>query len=297
MKAKSVLAVQAVFVAVILGLATTASAQLAQVFLSGEGKDTFPCTREKPCRTFTAAIAAVAGGGQVIVLDSAAYGPATIDKTLSIVAPPGVYAAATAESGAGVVNVNGSAGTVVVLRGLTITRAVAGAAHTGLRFNGGGELHVENTVIEGPFANGIIAGAPGGRLFIRDTTIRGNIDEHAIEIFGPDTFLDRVHVETTALFGLLVHNVKVTIRDSTFARANQGVHVEAGADVTIENSLFTQHSPALFAAPGGLFRVSNSVIVNNPVGVSGAGERISFGNNRMAGNGADGTFTATITVK
>lgn len=43
-------------------------------------------------------------------------------------------------------------------------------------------------------------------------------------------------------------------------------------------------------------RVANTMITNNGVGVSSAllGENISFGNNRLDGNAADGTFDTTI---
>ena len=285
-----------VAVGVVVGLATPAFAQLTQTYVSGAGKDTFPCTREKPCRTFAAALAAVAAEGEVIVLDSAGYGLVTIDKAVSIVAPPGVYAGVPQSGGATGVTVNAPAGAVVVLRGLTIKRAAEGFGGFGLRFNSGGQLHVENCVIEGPFADAVVAGATSARLFIRDTSIRGGIDEDALDIFNTETLLERVHVETTALKGMEVAFARVTIRDSSFARADIGVIVSDGGDVTIENSQFTGHGTAL-SASSGVFRVSSSVIANNGTGVGGSGQRISFGNNRMAGNGADGTFTSVIPLQ
>ena len=55
------------------------------------GNDINPCSLTQPCRGFTAAIAQVIAGGEVIALDSAAYGPVTITQSVSIIGPAGVY--------------------------------------------------------------------------------------------------------------------------------------------------------------------------------------------------------------
>ena len=52
------------------------------------------------------------------MLDSAGYGPVVINKSVSIISPPGVYAGITVFSGDGVVVAGG--GIKVVLRGLSI---------------------------------------------------------------------------------------------------------------------------------------------------------------------------------
>jgi hypothetical protein len=67
---------------------------------------------------FAAAIAATSAGGEVIVLDSAGYGPVTITQAVSIIAPQGIYAGISAFSGNGI-TVN-APGAIVVLRGLSI---------------------------------------------------------------------------------------------------------------------------------------------------------------------------------
>ena len=46
-------------------------------------------------RIFTAAEAQTARGGSVVVLDSPGYGPMTIGQSISLIAPPGVYAGIT----------------------------------------------------------------------------------------------------------------------------------------------------------------------------------------------------------
>src|SRR5258706_12561942 len=50
------------------------------------------CTLGSPCRSFGAAIGAVAGNGEVIALDSGGYGRFDVTKSVTVSAPPGVYA-------------------------------------------------------------------------------------------------------------------------------------------------------------------------------------------------------------
>ena len=90
-----------------------------RTFVASNGVDTNPCSLAAPCRSFGAAVTAVAAGGEVVVLDSAGYGAVTIAKSVSIVAPPGLYAGVSVASGTGV-TVDG-AGINVVIRGLSIT--------------------------------------------------------------------------------------------------------------------------------------------------------------------------------
>ena len=144
-----------------------------RTFVKSTGVDTLPgpvpnvCSVASPCRTFDAAMLQTLPGGEVIVLDSAGYGAVTISQSVSIIAPPGVYAGITASSGDGV-TVNG-AGIVVVLQGLTINGL--GTGNNGINFIAGDELHVINGSISNFALTGITA---GGRLFVSDTIIRGN---------------------------------------------------------------------------------------------------------------------------
>src|SRR5882672_11716567 len=91
-----------------------------RTFVASTGVDSNPCSRPAPCRSFTAAVAQTASGGSVIALDSAGYGPVTISQSISLIAPPGIYAGITATSG-NAITISGAAATdVVVLHGLSI---------------------------------------------------------------------------------------------------------------------------------------------------------------------------------
>ena len=97
-------------------LAFAAGAQRA--FVASNGNDAGPCSITAPCRGFTEAVSKTNAGGEVVVLDSAGYGAVTINKSISIIAPPGVYAGVSVLSGNGI-TVN-APGATVALRGLSI---------------------------------------------------------------------------------------------------------------------------------------------------------------------------------
>ena len=76
--------------------ASAAGAVLPQrTFVASYGVDTSACSLASPCRSFAVAISKTNPTGEVIVLDSAGYGPVTITQSVTITAPPGVYAGIT----------------------------------------------------------------------------------------------------------------------------------------------------------------------------------------------------------
>src|SRR5439155_12643450 len=106
------------------------------------GSDANPCTRLAPCRTFAAALALTAAGGDIAALDAAGYNAVTITQSVSIV-NDGVGEVATPG-----ITINAGAGDVINLRGLTMKGNQPGAPVNGIAFNGGA-LNVQNCVIRG----------------------------------------------------------------------------------------------------------------------------------------------------
>jgi hypothetical protein len=143
----------------------------ARTFVSGAGLDTNPCSVSSPCRTFGQAISQTIPGGEVIVLTSAGYGPFTINKTVALEAPAGVYAGITATSGNGIEISIGTTDTVI-LRGLTIN--TQGGIGNGISFTNGGTLHIESCTINGFIHGNGIHSQTSGYLFVKDTIARGN---------------------------------------------------------------------------------------------------------------------------
>src|SRR5207302_6412654 len=111
--------------------ATLPALAVPRVFVSGHGSDSNPGSITSPKRSFASALTVTDAGGEIIVLDSAGYGPVTIGQSVSINSPTGVYAGITVTSGNGV-TVSAGASDVVILRGLTINGL---PGFNGIQFN------------------------------------------------------------------------------------------------------------------------------------------------------------------
>src|SRR5437660_10626594 len=100
-------------------LATSASAQVARVFLAGTGNDAGDCTNQAtPCRSLQGAVTACPVNGEIIILDNGGYGGATITKSLTVNASTGVVAFIARS-----IDVNIRTTDKVVLRGLSMNGA------------------------------------------------------------------------------------------------------------------------------------------------------------------------------
>jgi len=314
-------------------LASIADAQVQRTFVSTQGKDNNPCdSPEKACRSISSAITKVQAGGEVVVLDSGSYQPFTVNKAVTVVAPPGVHAGITVPSGDGALIIT-SPTDEVVFRGLTFN-AIGGL--NGIRFLAGG-LHVENCVING-FSNGIFFG--GGRLYVKDTIARNNPGSGLVISSASGTataLIDRCRFENNGngVFCTDVGSVRLTIRDSVASDSTfggfgariaptSGVVIEISIEnclvtgngagiaasnvgsgsagttiISVSNTTITQNFNGIFCGIDGIIRVSNATITGNENGLSiaGGGNVLSRGNNTVEGNGTDGFFTGTFLAK
>src|SRR5690348_11928152 len=144
---------------------------LMRTYVSGTGNDSSPCTASQPCATFQAALALTMAGGEIFVLNSANYGPVTINKALTITSE-GAVAGILATSGAAI-TITAGPNDVVNLRGLGLDGANTGTA--GIQFTSGKSLTVQKSFIRN-FTNSGISFAPSGAgtLFISDTSVTNN---------------------------------------------------------------------------------------------------------------------------
>lgn len=292
-------------VLVLVGGISLAEAQATRTWVSGVGDDANPCSRTAPCKTFAGAISKTAAAGEINVLDPGGFGAVTITKSISIVAEGsigGILAALTN----GVI-VNAAATAVVVLRGLDINGA--GNGLNGIRFLAGGSLTVENCQIYGFTGKGIDAlPTTASQLFVKDTVIRNNVGANGggISLARTGTgsivgTLDRVRMERNR-FGIRAADGTIaTVRDSVASGNNTNGYLASSAGVaatlTLENSLAADNANNGINAQGAAasIRISNMVVTGNGTGLTASGGTIvSFGNNRIVGNGLDGAPTSTI---
>lgn len=202
--------------AVTLAAPLTAGATAQRTFVSVAGADGQPCSIALPCRSFAAAIAQTNPGGEVIALDSGGYGAVTINKAVSVVAPAGIYAGISVFNGAGV-TIAAGAGDTVTLRGLVIN---AQGGSRGVDFTAGSKVVIERCTISGAFTYGVaVGGPPAPVVLIKDTHISDAAT--GIDVTGPGGEL-----------------VRLTVTGSVLSRVGKGVHVNAGSQLTIDDSRF-----------------------------------------------------------
>src|SRR5206468_931396 len=150
-------------------VASSASAQVARVFLAGTGNDAGDCTNQAtPCRSLQGAVTACPVNGEIIILDNGGYGGATITKSLTVNASSGIVAFIALT-----ITVSIASTDKVVLRGLSMNGVVFGYAD-GIAFNGGGTLVVENSVIAGFAHAGINQSAAGSNVIVNNCELRNS---------------------------------------------------------------------------------------------------------------------------
>jgi hypothetical protein len=293
---------------VLFTLSAAAQAQATRTWVSGVGDDVNPCSRTAPCKTFAGAISKTAAKGQINVLDPGAYGALTITKSITVDAS-GHFAGVLATLGSSGIIVNALSTDVVVLRGLTIDGN--GTGSNGIRFLAGKALHVENTVIHNFGTNrGIdfvptVASGNVAQLFVKDTIIRENLaNPNGIGVLvdpgvgiSARVELDNVRLERCHTGLKIADNVTAAVRNSIASgHRTHGFHaVGPVSRMMLTNVLSFLNGTNGVVAEGAdaIIFLADSTITGNVtgIGVLAGGQIQSFGNNRIAGNTADGTPT------
>lgn len=320
-------------VAVIAVGASLAHAQADNTWVKSTGSDANTatnCTIAAPCRTFAAALTVTNSKGTINALDSADFcgqaGPLVITKSVTIEGRNSVCRAPNFNFDGIQVNTLTS-NDIVVIRGLTINGhkptgvnpPTAGINYTG-GASGGSTLVVENVFIQN-FATGLAADLPGntngvaGYVYVRNSSFDSN-EVAGLHFSSTGTGdarfqLDGVRAETNGIFGSgsgleVVNRTLGTVSNSSFGgNMFYGVVVRpttAPSVVNLESCMVAHNSQGVVAlgqpAISATIRISNTDILENIArGIDYvAGSFVtSFGNNRIAGNGAgNGPPTNTL---
>lgn len=259
----------ALFVLAVMNAGAATAVQRTFVASYGSPANTsFNCSITKPCRAFSEAISVTNPKGEIVVLDSAGYGPVTITKSVSILAPTGIYAGVTVSTGDGI-TING-AGIVVVLRGLSINGQ---GGVNGITITNADIVHVENCVISNMGDKGIEDDA--GLLDAKDTIVRDNVWGIYV-VYSGHANLDRVRVERNATGVAAELGGIVSMQDSfVTGSSNIGVVVispgpGAPCGATILRSLISSNNFGIYVAadtPSATAMIDASVISDNGTGV------------------------------
>jgi hypothetical protein len=298
---------------VFLFLLSFASASLAagtatRTFVSGKGLDSNPCTLASPCRTFAVAVPQTISGGEVVVLDSAGYGPFSISQSVTVTAPQGVYAGVTVSSAGGDgIDVNASsASDFVTLKGLTVIGPGASTSTgNGIAFNSGAALHIENCDVRG-FNIDILANLCA-QLFIKDTVVKDShfagIDVTMVATGNSWATLDHISATNCGTNGVLASVsgaglfLNAQIRDSTISGNSNGLVVNglnnAIATLDVANCQIANGAVGIqsLASGGGsgTMSIGNTLISHNSTAgfIINGGTIQTLGTNTLIGNGPD----------
>lgn len=228
----------------LFALCGSATALQQRSFVSSSGSDSNNCQLSTPCRSFGVAIAHTIAGGEVIALDSAGYGPVSITQSISLIAPPGVYAGISVSSGDGISI--GGAGIDVVLRGIVV-RGIGGT--TGIHIGASNEVHIESVVVSGMLGDGISFDSQNAVL-IKDSLIRDNGGNGVTQGSGYATY-DRVRFERNGSWGLVINSGVAAVTTSVF-------HQNLYAGIIMTQGFLSLRDSQVHGHPGGGISVNNA---------------------------------------
>jgi hypothetical protein len=263
----------AVLAAAVAFFPAAAPAQIFRAYLTLDGLDTNPCTLPQPCRLLPAALAAVADGGEVWMLDSANYnvGPVAVTKSVTILAVPGVLGSVVALGG-NAIDI-ATASVKVTLRNLNISPFNASyVSFNGVRMTNGAQLALEKVHVEGFTAGRGVWVSNPAKVSVLDSVFRnygyglsltegaqGNIADSRFEL-GSGV---GIHVAATTSTSTLA-----TITRSVISKSNAGVVAEVFADtaaarVYIHDSVMEYNNDAGLSAYVGSYTGSVADITLN----------------------------------
>jgi hypothetical protein len=297
--------------AVVLVMATAASAQPRRTFVSalrGDDANVNICSVAQPCRSFQIAFNSVATGGEVVALDSGGYGALQINKSVTITGSGvAVITAPSGGNGVGIV----AADAVVILRGLTISGVAGGAI--GIQALSGGAnaatIQIESCVVTGFTANGIdinhiVQGSSTRVLSLKDTVVRNcGINGAVVEANPGLTFkatVDHCRFEANGAVGLYVSQSFAVVSESVASHNGQSgfLTINLMTFATFYHCVAASNAAdGFFASGGGTARVGYSTAtLNGAFGFHNLNSTFeSQGNNFVRGNLAMTETSGTIT--
>jgi hypothetical protein len=278
------------------------------LWVASNGSDANNCAQTSPCATFQGAINK-GGVAQINCLTSGNYGPVLITASITIdcgTGNVGTVSATGSSNSAITINTNSAAN--VVLRHLSLNGNNSAFAGISTILFASGALIIDDCTIQGFVGDGI---------FFRPTTGRGLLQVSDSRIFNSANGIDvapsnqiasvtlnRIEVTGNSHDGLFLDQgvIAGAMRDSVIAgNGDFGIIAQAvQVFFTVEESSIVANLSAgiLTGSAGTVVNVGASTIGGNGTGVvPNSGSIISFGNNQMSANGANGNFTSTTALR
>ena len=278
--------------ALVLGFTFTAQAQNSRSFVATTGVDTNTCSASAYCRTFGRALAVTNSGGEIVVINSGGYGPATILQPVVITAT-GIDASITAASGdALTINTPGN----VTITGLNLHGQ--GSGSNGVEVQQVGVLRLYNMLIENFTGNGVDFEAAGD-LAIYGSAINDNLDGLVLSNDSANALVHDTSFNHNGT-GVELFNGHMTINNSSAEFNAAAFSVNNTGTMTLFNNQVTSNNIGLVTSQTGNLYFGNCVIANNTTAYSIVGGTIastSPGTSLIVpGQASDGTL-GTVTLK
>jgi hypothetical protein len=283
----------------VLGALPAYAAQRTFVSTSGSDANTASnCANATPCRGFAAALTVTDSGGEIVALASGGYGPVTIDKSVSIVSPEGVYAGISVTVPAGTAITIATAGIAVALRGLTLNGMATGTS--GILMTDGARLSIAHCVFAN-FSSGLRV-TTSAKVRVLRSEFRDNHDAAifsggAIASISESQFYGSTDlaVMVTDYFSGSGVTTAASIDRSVASGGNGGFaaqNITAGktSKLMVTDSVATKNSASgvqSYALAGTAYvSVRNSHLADNYIGLdaSGAGATLVASGNGVIGN-------------
>ena len=288
-------------------IALPAQSAVQRAFVASYGLNSntsFNCDVAHPCRQFLAAVTVVNPDGEVVALDTAAYGAVTLTQSISLTAAPGAYAGITVFPGSNGVTI-ATPGVNVVLRGLTINGQ---GGTNGILMTAGAKLSIENCVISnfntggqhGVFVN-TAATVRMVNTLIRDSDVGIEFQGGATADISGSKFLGNI---SNGIFANSTNSTTTTVAISDTVVTGGGVGIEAfstagNSRINMIRSAVTNTTEGIAAsASGGAASVtlSDSMVTGNTTGYfqSSGGTLRSLVNNIITDNGPNTGVLTTL---
>lgn len=266
-------------------------------WMSGLGTDANSGNRTAPVLTLNGALTRSNAGGQISAVDAGDFrnGLAiNITKAITIdcTAIPAEILVPTATTG---VTIAAGASDVVILRHLAIDGNDLGT--TGIQFNSGGLLIIEDCTISGFTNAALVISSATGSVVIKNTSITNT--PTGISVTTPiNVSLSNVLIDG-ATTGIDARAGVVNLTHSVISQ-NSGIGVLADGTSTVSsaNTFFSDNAIAVQSNTGATLRLTNNDFYNNTTAIGNNGGVVATANNnRDAGSTIPGAPTTSIIIR
>jgi len=280
--------------AMALAFGGSAQAGASRTFVATTGNDsnaTTNCGATTPCRTFGAALSVTNSGGELVVVNSGGYGPATISQPVIITAVGVDASISVTTSGANGLTINTTGD--VALNGLNLHGEAAGA--NGIVVTEVDYLRLSNMLIENFTANGIDFNFDG-KLAVYNSTIDNNgaravwLEQGLGYVSGSDLDNNLGHAAEADGTAQLI------VADSSMYKNFNAAFGTFGGAVTLVNDRLVFNGIAMATASGAsALYFANCIIVGNGTAYQvGAGTSITGTNPGTSLIGPGQTLSGTL---